>query len=87
MRTKEKWLHVGHVIIPPEGTWRESTSFPCFAWERNPRTLRVLQAETLAVQDVMAIQRRKAWHGSKMGQVPLCEAPCGPSRQRYLTPF
>ena len=23
----------------------------------------------------------------KRGQVPLCEAPCGPFRQRYLTPF
>ena len=23
----------------------------------------------------------------KRGQVPLCEAPFGPSRQRYLTPF
>lgn len=25
--------------------------------------------------------------GPKRGQVPLCEAPCGPFRQRYLTPF
>ena len=30
---------------------------------------------------------REIWHGSKRGQVPLCEAPCGPFRQRYLTPF
>jgi len=26
-------------------------------------------------------------HGSKRGQAPLCEAPCGPFRQRCLTPF
>ncbi len=25
--------------------------------------------------------------GSKRGQVPLCKAPYGPFRQRYLTPF
>jgi hypothetical protein len=27
------------------------------------------------------------WHGSKRGQEPLCEAPYGPFRQRFLTPF
>jgi len=25
--------------------------------------------------------------GSKRGQAPFCEAPCGPFRQRCLTPF